>query len=240
MRRTYRAEAPLIARQALERLMGLIEQGQVEAYRETMVVLGGVLGDMLSRKLPPETPVVLVCTVEDADFLASGVIEQLARHRSVTVACFWNHRRTIGKRKVAPVLRRYVEPFPETRPVLVVVKSAISGSCVVRTNLVEVLSQMEDGPEQIHIVSPVMHVEAPQLLAQEFPQGWSEQLQYTVIAVDEERDGDGHIYPGVGNPYTNLGWNGQAAKNRYRPRLVAERNQRFLQSGAATTAATRP
>ncbi|MEZ5672296.1 MAG: hypothetical protein R3E08_07865 [Thiotrichaceae bacterium] len=51
--------------------------------------------------------------------------------------------------------------------VLIIVKSVISGACVVKTNLTYLIQDIE--PESIFVVSPVIHVQAPEKLAKEFP-----------------------------------------------------------------------
>lgn len=59
--------------------------------------------------LPERGACMLVCTVEDADFLARGFLEAVDVER-IVLRCFWNERRRVGDTELAPIIRRYVEP----------------------------------------------------------------------------------------------------------------------------------
>ena len=229
MTRKYSEDADETVQAHLDALLNAV--GDPHAYQQAMTALGQDLGKVLASRLPSHQPVVVICTVEDADYLASGVLEQLAQagFQDIALACFWNNRRTIGSHKVAEIIQRYVEPLPQRSGVVVVLKSIISGGCVVRTNLLEIVSRTETAPENIFITAPVMYAGAPSALAPEFPEGWVDRFQYVYFAQDTTRDDDGTIRPGIGGSvYELLGWSGQADKNRYFPRLVDARNARFL------------
>lgn len=230
MSRTYSPQTTSEARIHLQELLDAV--GDPNQYRAVMTRLGNDLGGLLATRLPPGRPLVLLCTVEDADCLAQGVLDVLSAsspEREVSLACFWNERATIGSERVAHILRRYVEPFPAEKPAVAVLKSIISGACVVRTNLLEILDGLPGGPAEIFVVAPVLYAKAPQRLAAGFPSAWAERFDYLFLAEDDHRKRDGTVLPGIGgNVYTLLGWSGQDDKNRHRPRLVQRRNERFL------------
>lgn len=71
-------------------------------YQETMTKLGMLLGEaVLSQIRDEQCNVYLACTVEDADFLARGMLVHLEEHlKKVTFACFWNQRFSPLKLKI--------------------------------------------------------------------------------------------------------------------------------------------
>jgi hypothetical protein len=86
-----------------------------ELYRTTMMKLGMALGDVILAQISHEQcNVYLACTVEDADFLAKGVLSRLEQQLpKVAFACFWNQRFSpfdVEDLTVAPILRKYQEP----------------------------------------------------------------------------------------------------------------------------------
>ena len=119
-----------------------------ERYREVMEQLGNKLGQIILNRVIDSSPhsLYLASTVEDADFLAKGIILQLENHFSnIGYACFWNKRFSpfgISDLKVAPILKKYQEPSPSNIDYLIIVKSIISGACVVKTNLVNLIQKI--------------------------------------------------------------------------------------------------
>lgn len=109
-----------------------------------MYELGSRLGDTLASKIKATASskeVCIACTVEDADFLAKGLLDELDQRLQVKVkfACFWN-KSTIEpfgmeQFEIAPIIKTYKEPVSDSHCVLVIVKSIISGACVVATNI---------------------------------------------------------------------------------------------------------
>lgn len=214
-------------------LNNLLDAGDnVEEYRMAMHALGIGLGESISKLLREDDTVCVVCTVEDADYMARGfleAVEKLQPKVKIYFVCFWNYRTSLAddQLQIAPILKRYVEPINEV-PIrhVVVLKSIISGACVVRTNLTEVLHTVS--PENIFIVSPVMHKDAKVKLQRDFPEDMWQKFQYIFFALDDFRDEQGTIFPGIGgNVYKLLGFEGQEDKNRYRPKILEERYQRM-------------
>jgi hypothetical protein len=84
-----------------------------ERYRGVMEQLGNKLGQIILNRVIDSSPnsLYLASTVEDADFLAKGIILQLENHfPNIGYACFWNKRFSpfgINDLKVAPILKKY-------------------------------------------------------------------------------------------------------------------------------------
>jgi hypothetical protein len=210
----------------LNRLLRATDDPQ--AYRQAMFDLGVSLGSILQRKLKGSEKVFLACTAEDADFLAKGILDTLAskiKSQNMFFACFWNHRQRLGGADgvdIAPVIHRYVDPrLKPSVDVLIIVKSIISTSCVVRTNLEEVMQRTL--PKSIFVVAPVMYKDAPSSLRKEFPKSISQKFQYLYFAKDSERTASGEVRPGIGGSvYELLGFRTHRQKDRYRPEILKE------------------
>ncbi len=113
--------------------------------------------------------------------------------------------------KVAPILKKYQEPSEKKVNYLVVVKSIISGACVVKTNLVNLIQKIE--PEKIFIVAPVIYHNAEEKLKSEFESEIYDKFQFFYFAKDDERTPSGEVIPGIGGiVYDRLGFNGQEEK----------------------------
>ncbi|PMB53990.1 hypothetical protein CEN39_01325 [Fischerella thermalis CCMEE 5201] len=203
-----------------------------EKYRETMTKIGMSLGDCILAKIGNEkSDIYLACTVEDADFLAKGMLTSLESHFSnIAFACFWNQRFSpfgIEDLKVSPILRKYQEPSSRNIQYLIVIKSIISGACVVRTNLVNLIQRIE--PEKIFIVAPVIYKNAEQKLINEFEKNIYDKFQFFYFAKDDELTPEGEVIPGIGgNVYLRLGFEGQDNKNEYIPEIVKLRRSQLI------------
>ena len=204
-----------------------------KSYRQSMYQLGESLANVvLSQISSHEESAYLVSTAEDADFLAKGILKQLDKDlHKVTFACFWNKRFKpfgISDLQVAPILKRYLEPSNHQVDNLVVVKSIISGACVVRTNLIDTIARIS--PSKIFIVAPVIYKGAEERLQQGFPPEICNKFHYVYLAEDNEKTADGIIIPGIGGEvYARLGFGTQDDKNRYTPELVKQRRTEISQ-----------
>lgn len=202
-----------------------------DVYRETMTKIGVLLGDaILSQISDVHCNVYLACTVEDADFLARGMLARLEKQlKSVAFACFWNQRFSpfeIEDLKVAPILRKYQEPVSLSVNYLIIIKSIISGACVVRTNLTDLIQKIE--PEKIFIVAPVIYVKAEEKLKDSFEKPIYDKFKFFYFAIDDDRSDKGEVLPGIGGDvYYRLGFNGQEEKNRYIPEIVKDRRSKI-------------
>jgi hypothetical protein len=208
------------------------KEAMPEVYKKAMFEIGLNLGNALLDQISSDqASVYLACTVEDADFLAKGILQSLkGRVRKISFACFWNQHFSpfeMEDLKVAPILRKYQEPANEDVNYLIIVKSIISGACVVKTNLSDLIQSIE--PEKIFIVAPVIHAQAEQKLKNEFEKAVYDKFQFFYFAKDEKRTAKGEVLPGIGgNVYQRLGFEDQDSKNRYIPTIVKERRAELV------------
>jgi len=219
----------------------LIERSTtVTVYREAMYNLGYEIGTLIVKlKANKNSELLIACTVEDADYLAKGILdvaENTNSFRDVRLACFWNERIVLvdGSLSAAPIIKRYFEPLlPNSRYIFVIVKSIVATGCVVRTNLQNLIQDIK--PESIIVASPVMLEGADLLLKSEFLPEISNKFEFLTYAVDDILTKDGNIDPGIGgNVYDRLGFNSQKNKNQFIPELVKRRRQQFKQEMIAT------
>lgn len=199
-------------------------------YQHQMFEIGKHLADGMLPKLCADSyDICVVCTVEDADFLARGLIERLESAgltNRIHLICLWNDKIREENISLSPVVREYKEAFDPRHTSFVIVKSIISGACVVKTNLTRAMSFAE--PEKIFVAAPVMLIGAEKRLAREFPKEISEKFEFVHFAVDTEKDGE-NVIPGIGGSvYELLGFENSKAKNKYIPKLVKERRRRIF------------
>jgi len=192
-------------------------------YQAAMKQLGSMLGEILSPLIPSSAKCLVVSTAEDADYLSRGVLNGLKNGHIAKTAVFWNNHYSLENgTSVAPIVHKFLEPGYEKANQLVVVKSIISGSCVVRTNLLEVIEQVK--AKTIYIVSPVMHKNSEASLKSEFPSNISKKFKFVYFAQDSVKDkSTGEVIPGIGGEvYPKLGLEAQPVKAGFIPDLVKE------------------
>ena len=231
MSRQFSEDVSDVGKQYLDVLAN--DKTRVSDYANALYELGRELGNVLCHKIGHrDENICVACTVEDADFLAKGVIESLnVCYSQVSLACFWNQRQQLPFAQqtlsIAPIIRKYREPDVDDARILVIVKSVISGACVVKTNLTYLIQEMS--PEVIFVVSPVIHSQAIGKLEREFPKAISEKFRYVYFAEDSEKLEDGNLVPGIGGSvYQRLGFKDQADKNRFTPDLVRTRREQLV------------
>ena len=200
----------------------------VEQYRAAMFELGQGLAALVSDRLPlssSKLDVCLACTVEDADFLANGLLDSLEKSRpdlSLKLACFWN-RESIDPQgfedcDIAPVIKTYKEEPLAKDCVIVIVKSIISGACVVATNITHLVSDLD--PTKIFVVTPIMLTDSADRLRKHF----SEELmkRFTFISFATETETDRSI-----SVYQHYGWKDSSDKNKITPEIVRMRRKKL-------------
>ena len=125
---------------------------------------------------------------------------------------------------VAPVMKQYREVEDLDGAVVVVVKSIISGACVVKTNLAMLIDHVT--PSRVFVAAPVMLKGAEQRLASEFPVEVADRFEYRTFAIDDQKDADENVTLGIGGSvYERLGFQD---KNTHVPEIVKQRRQRFV------------
>lgn len=196
-------------------------------YAQAMYALGNEFGKLIYAKIShAEKDIVLASTVEDADYLGKGIIDVLEeRGKRVFLTVFWNKRFTPNKENgitIAPIVKEYHESKYGNVDTIIVIKSIIASSCVVRTNLTKLIE--ESNPDQILIVAPVLLQGATKSLEIEFEDDVIKKFEYFYFAEDDQRTDDGYVYPGIGGDvYQRLGFESEKEKNRYVPDIVKER-----------------
>ncbi|WP_223296631.1 hypothetical protein [Thiorhodovibrio frisius] len=218
--RKYSDFADALARRALDKLIASTQSPS--EYQAAMLELGHQLGGILRRQIPRGHQCLVVSTAEDADYLSTGVIESLEADHDTLAAVFWNNHYSINGSNIAPIVHHFIQPGFESAKAIIFVKSIISTSCVVRTNILSLLESVK--ADDIYIVAPVIYIDAEQALKAEFPASISERFRFVYFAVDEERTTTGNVVPGIGGQvYQLLGMADQPARTGYLPNLVKKR-----------------
>lgn len=198
-----------------------------QEYANTLYELGKKFGKLIIDRLDKETTkVALASTVEDADYLSKGIIDVLEDNgKKVLLIVFWNKRfkpNIENGISVAPIIKEFHEEGYRDAHTLIITKSIISSSCVVKTNLTRLIE--ESNPEQILVVAPVLLHEATKKLESEFDANISKKFEYFYFAEDDKKTSDGLVDPGIGGDvYIRLGFEGQDEKNKFIPTIVKER-----------------
>lgn len=223
----------------LDELVKPMSEVHADKYRKLMHEIGvhlasGILRDNADKLRGKD--ICVVCTVEDADYLASGVMDGLEqggiKADKLYLQCFWNEKVREGAISLSPVSRQYAEIFRVENAAYVVVKSIISGACVVKTNLTRALSTARDA--DVYVAAPVLLDGAQSRLESEFPKEVAGRFNYVWFATDYEKSGD-DVLPGIGGSvYQRLGFEDEVSKNRYVPEIVKQRRvERFAKQKVA-------
>lgn len=200
----------------------------VDDYRDAFNKLGVELGKVLASEIDgiSSEEIMLVCASEDADWLAAGVESGIGKG-DLKKSVYWSTRETVykdengGTLEISPIVKAYEEPIENCR-LLVVVKSIISSSCVVKTQLTRLIGKIN--PERIVIMAPVMYKDGVPNLMSEFPESVNSKFEFLAFAIDEDRLENGEVVPGIGGMvYPRLGLGDIAAKNSYIPETVMRR-----------------
>ena len=231
------AERDPAVKPLLEQLIQPVEVVPSEPYQAAMRELGRCLSRSLLEQHAAalqEKDICLISTVEDADFLAAGILDGLVEsglpESRLFFQCYWNERVREGGVSITPVIRQYVEPFEQHKAAYIVVKSIISSGCVIRTNLTRALTGAE--ADSVYILSPVMVEGAQVRLTQEFPPELAARFSYIWFATDAATEGD-IVTPGVGGlVYDRLGFDGEVGKNTHTPRIVKQRRRTHFSCAA--------
>lgn len=196
----------------------------VEEYRESFYRIGKALGELLNKETDNRYGnTMLACASEDADWLARGVMETISTDK-LSLAVFWNERVMLDEKtklEYSPIVKSYIEPIKDCET-LILVKSIISTSCVVKTQLTRLVNEIN--PKEIYILAPVMYRYAKMNLEKEFPESISSKFRFVTLAIDTVRDSKGCVLPGIGGMvYPRLGLGDVHKKNKYIPEIVRTR-----------------
>ena len=199
------------------------KQTRAEIYANALGILGKKLALHINPKITSSEKIVLACTSEDADWLGKGILQTLW-NTNINLAVFWNLRAKVDNDReltIAPIVKSYIEEISNCKT-LIICKSIIYTSCVVRTNLMFLINQIN--PDKIFIVAPVMFKSAENSLNKEFESSISKKFEYIYFAIDDEVSDEDEVIPGIGgNIYQRLGLGDTHIKNKYIPQLVKDR-----------------
>lgn len=192
-----------------------------EDYAKTFYALGEKLAVQINKQINDDIKITLACTTEDADWLSKGIFDNL-QNKHKNIAVFWNIRTApFGNEElmIAPIVKQYIEEQKDC-DTLIICKSIIFTSCVVRTNLNYLIGQIM--PQNIIIAAPVIFKSAEDSLKNEFDSAISNKFHFLYFAEDDYQE-NGEVIPGIGgNIYSRLGFE-ESRKNQYVPEIVKER-----------------
>lgn len=202
------------------------ENTSVDSYRNAFKVIGQELGKIIVDRFKEDGKTVIACPNEDADWLVEGLMNSL-NDISVSLAVFWSDRLSVGndgerKLEISPIISSYEENISDCET-LIIAKSIISTSCVVRTQLTRLIGDIK--PKRIIIAAPVMYKDAEESLRNEFPDSISSLFEFVDFAIDDVRDEHNIVRPGIGGYITKrlgLG-NNISDNNSYIPEIVKKR-----------------
>lgn len=197
-----------------------------ETYATALEKLGSKLAEFVNPLIVNSKKTVFSCSTEDADWLGKGILENLF-NKNLRIAVFWNFRTYAGNDKnlvIAPIVKSYIEDIGNC-DTLIICKSIIYTSCVVRTNITYLINKIN--PSRIIIVSPVLFKCAKESLSKEFDVSISSKFEFIYFAIDDEVNSQGEVIPGIGgNIYNRLGFSDLESKNKYIPQLVKTRRDK--------------
>lgn len=227
MSRTYASNIDINIQESLRLLAEA--NTTVDQYKKTFINLGQYLAERFinEHKNSINDNITIAVTAEDADFLAKGFIDEFERvsGKKAYLACFWNDhtKESLTGRNIAPPINEYLQPGYENSSELVVIKSIISGSCVVRSNILALHDRMLN-MSKVHVAAPVMFIDAEKTLKNEFPKEFSNKFDFIWFAKDSIRKEDGEVIPGIGGQiYNRLGLQGKPHELNYMPDFVVSR-----------------
>lgn len=226
------------ATEEIRRLLTVLADPRTPAdeYGRVMRVLGERLANSIVKLEPMvlTSSVCVVCTAEDADFLARGVLDQFqaagVSAEKLKLVCFWNERirRFEGDKgdsfDIAPVVKQYRENVDVEGSILVMVSSIVATARVLQTNLASVLKD-KSAPAATIVAAPVMLAGAPEKITGELAANYVGRFESLTFAVDDEKGADYNVIPGIGGSiFERLGF---PEKFTLVPDIVKQRRRQF-------------
>lgn len=192
-----------------------------ESYRNTFYSIGAEFASILNERIHDACSIALACASEDADWLAKGIIEHFKS--SLDLCVYWSNRHNLGRDsdnnllEFAAIEKSY-EEINENVDTLIITKSIISSSCVIKSQIMRLTSKYDFN--KIYIVSPVMYKDAEMNLREEFPESIYRLFEFIYFAIDEDKDEKGWVVPGIGGSvYEKLG----VVSRTYYPKILDTR-----------------
>lgn len=206
----------------IERLLDeLLYAPDCISYRTAFYNIGLHIGSILNTKINELQPIALACASEDADWLAKGIMDKFKYPLDLCV--YWSNRQNFGTDsnnsalEFADIEKSYEEIQKDSK-ILIITKSIISSSCVIKSQIMRLVSTNDF--KKIYIVSPVMYKDAEENLRKEFPERVYNLFEFIYFALDEDMDKNGWVVPGIGGSvYERLGIDSRS----YFPRILDDR-----------------
>lgn len=201
----------------------LLDNDEVESYRSTFYSIGVELAKILNAQIGRNlVPVTLACASEDADWLAKGMLDTL--ESQVELCVYWSNRYNLGidyngeTIEYSEIEKAYEEHSGLSK-ILIITKSIISSSCVIKSQIMRLISTNRF--DKIYITAPIMYKDAEENLRKEFPDDIFNLFEFISFAIDEDKDKKGWISPGIGGSvYEKLGVDSRT----YYPAILDERS----------------
>ncbi|MEI6332795.1 MAG: ImmA/IrrE family metallo-endopeptidase [Pseudanabaena sp. ELA645] len=180
--------------------------------------------------------VYIATTVEDADYLAKGILEVIdAKISNLGFACFWNHRFApsgIKELMVAPIVEEYMEPVCDRIDYLIIATSVISDDCVLKTNLTHLIEKIN--PLHIIIAAPVIDKGSEECLRSEFEAEISNKFEFRYFAEDNKEESKGNYGSKIIAKFEqSLESIDQDEKNKSTPQIVKIRRDQYISAHKA-------
>lgn len=196
-------------------------ESRTDEYRTAFFNLGEELGLSIKERYRNLGNTMVACLNEDADWLTKGLIGKLEGYK-ISLAVYWSERVKFSVKpniEYAPIIYAYEEPIDNCES-LVIVKSIISTSCVVKTQLARLVGRIK--PTNIIIAAPVMFKGSDKNLYDSFAKTIADKMEFITFALDDERDPEGVVIPGIGGwVFRRLGLGNTIAEvNKFIPELV--------------------
>ena len=202
-------------------LQDLLSTYDHESYRHTFYNIGAEFAFALNERIDATETVALACASEDADWLAKGIVDNL--RSSLDLCVYWSNRHNWGLDSENNLvefsaIEKSYEEIQGNVDTLIITKSIISSSCVIQSQIMRLTSRYDF--KKIYIVSPVMYKDAERNLRDEFPENIYSLFKFIYFAIDEDKDENGWIVPGIGGSvYEKLGIESRA----YYPEIIESR-----------------
>lgn len=188
---------------------------------------GFAYGDTVGLDLA-DAQVCVVCSAQDADHLARGVIESLVAQghgEKVRLLCTWSESVQAAGFNLHCIVKQYFEPLGPAPTVFLVLSGFWREGSAVLSNLFRALSYTT--PQRIVLAGPVMDAQAVSNMLEEMPLALRSSVQRLYCVLNEnmtqaERERMLEVETSL---YASMGFTPLNAANKYIPALVKERRR---------------
>lgn len=194
---------------------------------------GFSFGNMLDLDKSDNAQVCVVCSAQDADYLARGVIDSLVeqgRAERVRLLCTWSEPVQAAGLQLNCIIKQYCEPLEPAPTIFVVLSGVWREGSVGLTNLFRALSYT--APQRVVVAGLAVDGHAFASMLDELPpavrgkvERLCSQLYPSMTPVERE-----HLLHAEKSLYASMGFAQPQDAKMCIPALVKERRQRFRQN----------